>query len=77
MTDEPQVKAVIFGLDVFLEDKNVRIAEAIDLLADFSQTTHANVFDDSERVLKELDIFERENWKLSGGLANCSPGRLY
>lgn len=59
-----QVKAVIRGLEEFFKDECNRAPEAVELLVRFSQTSHFDVFDDARRVLKALNITEKDLWKM-------------
>lgn len=57
-----QVKAIIYGLGKFCENPETRHPQAMELLLQFSQTRHYDVFDDARAVLKGLGVTEKDVW---------------
>jgi len=57
-----QVKAVIYGLGKFCENPETRHPQAMELLQQFSQTRHYDVFDDAKNVLQKLGVTEKDVW---------------
>jgi hypothetical protein len=60
-----QLKASIYLMGRFCETQNTRRPEFIDLLLEFSQTRHFDVFDDSRAILKRLGITEESIWEIA------------
>lgn len=59
-----QVKAVIYGLGKFCENPETRHPQAMELLQQFSQTRHYDVFDEARAVLQKLGVTEKDVWVL-------------
>ncbi|MFO7627785.1 MAG: hypothetical protein R6V62_11045 [Candidatus Fermentibacteraceae bacterium] len=57
-----QVKAVIYGLGKFCENPETRHPQAMELLQQFSQTRHYDIFDDARSVLQQLGVTEKDVW---------------